>query len=88
MIRRFVLTILLGGIGLAAGLLALAPQAKAVLGAGRSGRGIEASQLEEPALRSVVHAADGSVLAVLHDEENRSLINSIDEIPPALRRAS
>jgi 1A family penicillin-binding protein len=86
-IRRFVLTILLGGIGLAAGLLALAPQAKAVIGAGHSGKGMEAAQLEEPALRSVVHASDGSVLAVLHDEENRSLVPSMKDIPPHLARA-
>ncbi len=86
MIRRFVLTILLGGVGLAAGLIALAPQAKAVLGAGHSGKGTEVAQLEEPAVRSVVRARDGSVLAVLHGEENRSVVN-LDQVPAHTIRA-
>ena len=76
-IRRFVLTILLGGFGLAVGLIALAPQAKAVLGAGHS-KGGGLAQLKELAQRSVVRARDGSVLAVLHDEENRSPIKIAD----------
>ena len=79
-IRRFVLTILLGGFGLAAGLLALAPQAKAVLGAGHAGRATAWPSSSELAQRSVVRARDGSVLAVLHDEENRSPV-PLSEVP-------
>jgi penicillin-binding protein 1A len=80
-----VLTVLLGGIGLAVGLIALAPQAKAVITAGR-GKGNEIKKLAEPANRSTVRARDGSVLAVLHDEENRSNV-SIDQIPKHTMKA-
>jgi penicillin-binding protein 1A len=85
-IRRFVLTIVLGGVGLAVGLIALAPQAKAVFGSGRAGASSDIAQLRELAQRSVVRARDGTVLAVLHDEENRSPV-SIDKIPEPTIRA-
>jgi len=79
-IRRFVLTIVLGGIGLAVGLIALAPQAKAVLQSGH-GRAKQFTKLQELPERSVVRARDGSVLAVLHDEQNRSIVKSLKDIP-------
>ncbi|MBA3654045.1 MAG: transglycosylase domain-containing protein [Actinobacteria bacterium] len=83
-IRRFVLTILLGGIGLAAGLIALAPQAKAVAGAGRAKSGN--ARLRELPQRSIVRARDGTILAVLHDEENRSEV-SLKKVPEHTVRA-
>src|SRR5438552_3835781 len=46
-IRRFVLTIVLGGVGLAVGLIALAPQAKAVFGSSRAGASSGIAQLRE-----------------------------------------
>ena len=70
----------MAGAGMAAGVLLLAPQVQAVVGSGESGhdRGIE--QLSELAQRSVVYARDGSVLAVLHAEENRSPV-PLDDVP-------
>ena len=56
-LRRFVLTIVIGGFGLAIGLIALAPQAKAVTSAGRSKGSKNVAKLNQQALRSVVRRA-------------------------------
>ena len=80
------LAIVLGGIGLAVGLIALAPQAKAIAHSAR-GQTKKFKQLQELPERSVVRARDGSVLAVLHDEQNRSLITSIKDIPVHTQKA-
>jgi 1A family penicillin-binding protein len=85
-IRRFVLVIVLGGLGLAVGLIALAPQAKAVLASGHMGRGLEVAQLEEFAQRSVIRARDGSVLQYIYDDENRSPV-PLSRVPQAVQRA-
>ena len=77
---RFAATLLIAGAGMAAGVVLLAPQVKAVVQSGRSGedRGLE--QLSELAQRSVVYGRDGSVLAVLHAEENRSPV-TLKDVP-------
>jgi penicillin-binding protein 1A len=85
-IRRLVLTIVLGGFGLAVGLIALAPQAKAVVQSGH-GKVKKFTKLQELPERSVVRARDGSVLAVLHDEQNRSIVKSLKDIPEHTQKA-
>src|SRR2546427_10595676 len=73
------------GLVLAVGLLALAPQARALFTAGR-GRTTPLSDLGVLSQRSVVYAADGSVLAVLHAEENRQPV-PLTSVPPVLVHA-
>jgi 1A family penicillin-binding protein len=85
-LRRFVLTILLGGFGLAIGLIALAPQAKAVLSASKSVGSKNVAKINEQALRSVVRARDGSVLAILHDEQNRAFV-PLSRVPTHVQKA-
>jgi penicillin-binding protein 1A len=68
-LARLLVVVGLTGALLAAGVVLLAPQGRALLG---STSGSESPiNLEPLHERSVVYAADGSVLAVLHAEENR-----------------
>ena len=72
------------GLLLAAGITALAIPVNALVSRGT--RSIPNPLLDifkQQAQRSVVYAADGSVLAVLHATENRSPV-TIDQVPPAL----
>jgi penicillin-binding protein 1A len=79
-VDRFARTILVAGAGLAFALLLLALPVKALAAAGRSAHKDDLGGLQEQAQRSVVYARDGSVLAVLHAEENRSPV-TIDRVP-------
>jgi penicillin-binding protein 1A len=83
---RFLAAIILGGVGLALCLALLTPGARALAAGGRPGGGKDLSQLGELAERSVVYAKDGSVLAVLHDEENRLPV-PLSKVPPIVIRA-
>jgi penicillin-binding protein 1A len=67
---RFTVIILVAGIALAAGLGLLAPNLRALAAAGSTPSSL-VSDLRPLAARSVVYARDGSVLAVLHAEEDR-----------------
>jgi penicillin-binding protein 1A len=75
--NRFAVTVLVAGAGLALGILLLAPEVRALASAGRSG-GDDLGELNQLAQRSVVLARDGSTLAVLHAEENRSPVELKD----------
>ena len=79
--NRFARTVLLAGAGLALGLALLVLPFKAFAAAGNTGKGDNIGELQELAQRSVVYARDGkTVLAVLHGEENRSVV-PLSEVP-------
>ena len=79
--NRFARTVLLAGAGLALGLALLVLPVKALASAGSTGRGDNIEDLQELSQRSVVYARDGkTVLAVLHGEENRSVV-PLSEVP-------
>ena len=50
---------------------------------GGSARLADVNVIDEPSERSYVYAADGSVIAVLHAEENRSPV-TLEQVPPIL----
>lgn len=77
-LTRFVVVVVVAGVGLALGLLLLAPPVKAVFTAGKSAP--EETITGELAQRSVVTARDGTLLAVLHREENRSPVD-LEDVP-------
>ncbi len=77
---RYLLTLFLAGLGLAAGVLLLSRPVKAIASAGRSEKLPVALELNELSQRSVVYDRDGGVLAILHREENRSPI-ALSEAP-------
>jgi penicillin-binding protein 1A len=83
---RFVVAVLLGGVGVAAGTVLLARQAARVWDAGAAGSDAETISLQPLASRSVVYARDGSVLATLHEEENRVPV-PLSRVPPHVIRA-
>lgn len=78
--------VVVAGCGLAVGLALLAPVLGAFLSAGNSGRGEDILQLSELSERSLVFARDGTLLASLHAEENRSPV-SLDVVPPRVYNA-
>jgi penicillin-binding protein 1A len=78
LLLRFIGVIAVGGLLLAAGLMAVAPAARDVVTAASSGS--EELDLDGQAERSLVFAGDGTVLATLHAEENRSPVG-LDEVP-------
>jgi membrane peptidoglycan carboxypeptidase len=77
---RFLVVCVLAGVGLALGVLLLAPEIRAFAGAGRAGRGENLVQLSELSQRSLVYDREGSVMAVLHAEENRSPVD-LERVP-------
>jgi penicillin-binding protein 1A len=77
---RFARIVLVAGAGVALGLVLCVLPLKAFAAAGKSGHADDLGELGELAQRSVVLARDGSVLAVLHGEENRSPV-SLDKVP-------
>jgi 1A family penicillin-binding protein len=79
-VDRFARTIFLAGAALAAGVLLLVLPFKALAAAGSSGQDDNLAGFQQLAQRSVVYARDGSVLAVLHAEENRSPV-TLDRVP-------
>src|SRR5437764_2397696 len=84
-VGRLAFVMVLAGLVLALGLLALAPQGRALFTAG-SGRTTSVDDLGVLLQRSVVYAADGSVLAVLHAEQNRQPVG-LASVPPILVHA-
>lgn len=85
MLARFLIAVLVAGLGLAVGVLALAPQVKAFFTAGVAGPD-EEIDLAPLATRSVVYARDGSVLTTFHAEENRVLFE-LEAVPAHVVRA-
>lgn len=80
---RLLVPVILGGVALAATLVALTPQLRGLVTAGTAGQiDVDLAPLPE---RSVVYAADGSVLAVFA-EENRSEV-TLDQVPDHVIRA-
>ncbi|HSS10162.1 MAG TPA: biosynthetic peptidoglycan transglycosylase, partial [Acidimicrobiales bacterium] len=78
---RLPLIALVAGGSLALGVVALAMPVNAVINHGASAQDNALPDINAPqSQRSVVYAADGSVLAVLHAAENRSPV-SIDKVP-------
>jgi len=83
---RYLLTLFLAALGLAAGLALLTRPAMAVATAGTSKELTAALQLNQLSERSVVYDRDGKVMAVLHVEENRSPV-TLKDIPPHVVKA-
>ncbi len=83
---RFLVAILLAGVGVAVGTVALGSQVHQVSTSGIAGTEGDPLSLDPLAARSVVYARDGSVLATLHEEENRVPV-SIDKVPEHVQRA-
>ena len=77
--------VVVAGLGLAVALVLLGTQVRAFVTDGIGG-GDERIDLEPLATRSVVHARDGSVLSVLHAEENRVPV-PLDRVPPHVVQA-
>ncbi|MDQ1373337.1 MAG: hypothetical protein QOJ09_675, partial [Actinomycetota bacterium] len=77
---RFARTFVVAGAGMAVGLVLLVLPLKAFASAGHSGHASDIGELQQLAQRSVVYARDGSVLAVLHGEENRSPVK-LKQVP-------
>ena len=75
---RLIVVLALGGAGLAVSTVAVAPYAQDLLGAGQLD--YPDLNLDQLAQRSLAFAADGSVLAVLHAEENRVNV-TLDDVP-------
>jgi penicillin-binding protein 1A len=67
---RFVVAVVVAGLGLAGATLVLAPQLRSLFTAGSAGANVKVN-LRPLSQRSVVYAHDGSVLAVLADAEYR-----------------
>src|SRR5438270_5728618 len=69
--------------GLALSAALLMPEARAFFTAGAGGKAVNLRPLSE---RSVVYAKDGSVLAVLHAEENRVPVK-LSDVPEHVTKA-
>ncbi|MDQ3681387.1 MAG: PBP1A family penicillin-binding protein [Actinomycetota bacterium] len=83
---RFAATLVLAGAALAVGLVLLAPELRGLGRAGRAGKAANVAQLAELAQNSEVYASDGSLIAVLHAEENRSPV-SLERVPNSVVNA-
>ena len=83
---RLLVVLIIAGAGLALGIGLLAPEVKAVFTAGEAGDEATLLQLEEFSQRTDVYARDGSLLAVLHAEENRQPV-TLDAIPQLVQNA-
>jgi len=82
---RFGVAVVIAGLGLAVSTILLVPQARAFFTAGSTGND-KLPSLRPLSQRSVVYARDGSVLAVLHAEENRVPVK-LAEVPPHVVKA-
>ncbi|MCA1846539.1 MAG: transglycosylase domain-containing protein, partial [Actinobacteria bacterium] len=85
-LSRFLIIVGTAGAGLALGLVLLAPEVKAVFTAGRSGGKEDILKLSELPERSIVYARDGTVMAALHAEQNRSPV-ALREVPASVVNA-
>jgi penicillin-binding protein 1A len=83
---RWAVAVVIGGVVAGLGFILLAGQARALFTAGTVGTDVERIELEPLASRSVVYAADGSVLELLHDEEDRVPV-PLDRVPPHVVQA-
>src|SRR5207302_11379 len=83
---RFAVAIVAAGVGLACAAILLVPEAQAFFTAGQGGKDDLAKSLRPLSERSVVLARDGSVLAVLHAEENRVPVK-LSDVPPQVAKA-
>ncbi len=83
---RFFVAILIAGAGVAAGTVLLAAPVSRLVTRGTAGADGDPLALKPLAARSVVYARDGSVLAVLHEEENRVPV-PLDRVPAHVQRA-
>jgi penicillin-binding protein 1A len=85
-LSRFLVIVGTAGAGLALGLVLLAPEVKAVLTAGHSGGKEDILKLSELPERSIVYARDGTVMAALHAEQNRSPV-ALKDVPSSVVNA-
>jgi membrane peptidoglycan carboxypeptidase len=84
---QFGAAILSGGVVVAVAMAILVPSLARVVSAVEGGDGdIDVSQFQDYAVRSQVFAADGSLLATLHAEENRDPV-PLDVIPDTVKQA-
>jgi len=83
---RFAVAIVAAGVGLALAAILLMPEAQAFFTAGQGQKDDLAKSLRPLSERSVVLAKDGSVLGVLHAEENRVPIK-LGDVPPQVVKA-
>lgn len=83
---RWVVTVAVAGGFLALGAALLLAQGRNFFTAGRAGSDVAKIELAPLATRSVLYAADGSVLQYLHGEENRLPV-PIDKVPPHVLKA-
>lgn len=83
---RWVVAVAAGGVVAGVGLILLVTQARALFTAGTVGSAVERIELGPLASRSVVYAADGSVLDLLRDEEDRVPV-PLDRMPPHVVQA-
>src|SRR5438874_1958703 len=83
---RFAVAIVAAGVGLALAAILLMPEAQAFFAAGQGQKDDLAKSLRPLSERSVVLAKDGSVLGVLHAEENRVPIK-LGDVPPQVAKA-
>ena len=81
-IARYIATVFFSGVVLAFCLILLAPQVKALATSGKGGKE-DPKQRQELAVRSVVSDRDGKLLAVIHEEENRSPV-TLAKVPAVL----
>jgi penicillin-binding protein 1A len=79
---RYIVTVFASGVVIAFCLILLAPQVKALATSGKGGKE-DPTQRQELAVRSVVSDRDGKLLAVIHEEENRSTVE-LSKVPAAL----
>jgi len=82
---RLALLIVAGGVTLALGVVLLTPSVRALAASERSSRSL-VDDLRPLAQRSVVYARDGSLLAVLHAEEDRDPAK-LSEVPQSFINA-
>src|SRR3954454_4380453 len=83
---RFGVAVVAAGVGLAFAAILLVPEAQAVFTAGAGGKTDLSKSLRPLSERSVVYAKDGSVLAVLHAEENRVPVK-LSDVPEHVKTA-
>ena len=83
---RWAAALVVGGAGLALGLTLVGQQAVNFFTAGSVGSEVERLDLGPLATRSMVHAADGSVIGVFHDEEYRIPV-PLSRVPAHVVRA-
>ncbi len=77
---------MLAGAALALGLVLLGPELRGLSRAGRAGEAANVAQVAEVAQNSEVYASDGSLIAVLHAEENRSPV-ALERVPNSVVNA-